>query len=187
MKKFLLFFIILFSFLLQGYEYKYNVEPLDATNNATKRNSNGIMYMEMGQYNAALEEFRIAILLSPNAPTSAAYYNNLGLLYEKMNRPQNAQECFEKAIQLNPVFVEYYKNLVSLYKKTGQESTMLNKYLNEISLNKKNSSPYFYVALIYAQNNQKELAIKYLKEYRKLEKLNILSYAAKQMIEELKQ
>ncbi|MCQ2958099.1 MAG: tetratricopeptide repeat protein, partial [Candidatus Gastranaerophilales bacterium] len=107
MKIRLLLLILCCGLFLQGYEYKYNVEPLDATTNAAKRNTLGIMYMEMGQYSAAMSEFKIAIMLSPNAPTSAAYYNNLGLLCEKLNMMTEAQESFEKAIKLNPVFLEY--------------------------------------------------------------------------------
>ncbi len=167
---------------MQGYEYKYNVPVLDATNNAAVRNDKGIMYMEMGQYAAAMSEFKIAISLSPNAPSSAAYYNNLGLLYVKLNQTTRAKECFEQAIKLNPVFLEYHKNLISIYAKSGQANNILNQALAQINADNKNSNAYFTAGLIYAQMGRKDDAKRYLKKYVTLEKTNVLSGAVKQMI-----
>ncbi len=178
--------LIVACFFLQGYEYKYNVPILDATNNAAGRNNKGIMFMEMGQYQAAMTEFQIAISLNPDSPASSAYYNNLGLAYMKLGFLKEAQQCFQKAIDLNPVFLEYHKNMVRLYGKTGQLQGLLDGYLKEVSADKNNSNAYFMAGLIYAQLGQREIAIKYLKRFAKLEKNQILSRGVYEYIEELK-
>jgi len=171
---------------LQGYKYEYKIEALDASKNANNHNAQGIMWMEMSQYAPALSEFQMAIALSPNTPASAAYYNNMGLIYVKVNNFTAAHACFEKAIELNPVFLEYYNKLVLMYKKSGRLDSELNKQLEKIKTDKNNSSAYFMAGLIYREKGNKSDAIKYLKEFITLEKDIILSRAAKQMIYEMK-
>ena len=180
-----LLLLLLCVVFLSGYKYKHNVPPIDGTNNATERNSRGIMYMEMGQYAAAMSEFQIAISLSPDAPTSSAYYNNLGLLMLKLNRANDAKDCFKKAIDRNPVFLEYYKNLITASGQAGSLNSDLNMYLSQIASDNNNSQAYFMAGLIYAEKGQKVLAVQYLKRFTKLEKVNFLSGAANNMIKEL--
>ena len=180
-----LFALFILTFFLQGYEYKYEVPKLDATNNAASRNSKGIMYMEMGHYNAAMTEFKVAISLNPNSPASAAYYNNLGLLYMKMNKLTEANECFEKAISLNPVFLEYYKNKIDLYDRAGIIDSYLSRYLKEIQQDDKNSNAYLMAGLICQQMGQKQNAVNYLKRYLSIEKNNVMARAIKQEIKDL--
>lgn len=178
--------LIILTFFLQGYEYKYEVPKLDATNNAASRNSKGIMYMEMGYYNAAMTEFKVAISLNPNSPASAAYYNNLGLLYIKINKLIEASECFDKAISLNPVFLEYYKNKVDVLDKSGVIDKFLSRYIKQINQDNKNSNAYLMAGLICAQMGQKANAINYLQQYVAIEKTNVMSRAVKQEIKDLK-
>lgn len=180
------FLLLICITLFTGYEYKYEVEPLDATKNAINRNTNGIMYMEMGYYHAAENEFKIAISLVPNSPSSAAYYNNLGLLYLKINQYTKAEQCFLDAIDINPVFLEYYKNLVFTFSKMNVLDKKLRFYLDQIDNAPKNSNAYLFVGLIYMQKGNKELAAKYLKEYLKLEKDIVLARAIKQLLYEMR-
>jgi len=177
--------IFVLSFFLQGYEYKYEVPKLDATNNAASRNNKGIMYMEMGHYNAAMTEFKVAISLNPNSPASAAYYNNLALLYIKMNKLSEANDCIEKAISLNPVFLEYYKSQVTLYDKSGTIDKYRTRYLKQIEQDENDSHAHLMTGLICAQMGQNENAVKYLKRYISLEKNNIMRQGVKREIKEL--
>ena len=177
--------IFVLAFFLQGYEYKYNAPTLDATNNAANRNNKGIMYMEMGHYNAAMTEFKVAISLNPNSPASAAYYNNLALLYTKMNKFEEANECIEKAISLNPVFLEYYKTQVAIYNKSDMLNKQIDKYLNQIEVDNNNSYAYLMLGLLYSEKSQTSNAIKYLKMYMAIEKNNIMRQGVKQEIKRL--
>ena len=182
-----LFLLVLLSFFfLQGYKYEYHVEPLNAAANAADRNNQGVSYMEMGHLNHAIAEFRLAIALSPNAPSSATYYNNLGIAYTKIGAISAAKPCFEKAIELNPVFLEYYNNLVNIYAQEGSISARLSEYQAKIVKDNMNSEAYFMLGLMYKKIGDKNNAVKCLKKYISIEKENILSRAAKQMIYELK-
>ncbi len=178
--------LICTCFFLQGYEYEYNVPKLNATNNAAARNNKGIMYMEMGQYGAAMTEFKIAVSLNPDSPASSAYYNNLGLVYMKFGQLKEAQECFERAIELNHVFLEYHKNLVRLYAQAGVLEKHLAKYEADIVSDKMNSKAYFMAGLISAEIGNKKEAVKYLKRFVKLERNQILARGVSQYIEEIK-
>ena len=184
-KYFYLFIICILCVFSQGYKYEYVIDPLDAARNAANRNNTAIMYMEMGHYQAAETEFKIAISLLPNSPNSAAYYNNLGLLYLKINNFIGAKDCFQKAIDINPVFLEYYKNLVATYAKEKSLDEFLELNLEKISQNSSNSEGYLYAGLIYAEQKNYTLGIQYLSEYIKLEKNRILSRGIKQLIYEL--
>lgn len=181
-----LILIIISCVFLQGYKYEYHVEPLNAAANAVERNNQGVAYMEMGHLNHAIAEFRLAIALSPNAPTSATFYNNLGIAYSKIGAYGAAQPCFEKAIKLNPVFLEYYNNLVNSYVNQGNINTKLAEYNSQVASNNMNSQALFMLGLIYKQTGDKSNAINCFRRYIQIEKENILSRAAKQMIYELK-
>lgn len=185
--KFRAVLLILISCLfLSGYKYEYHVEPLDATANAVERNNQGVAYMEFGHLNHAITEFRLAIALSPNSPSSATFYNNLGIAYSKIGAYGAAQPCFEKAIELNPVFIEYYNNLVTSYANDGSLASRLQTYKAQASANKMNSEALFMMGLIYRELGDKNNAIDCFRRYIQIEKENVLSRGAKQMIYELK-
>lgn len=183
-KSFLLIFIA--CFFLQGYTYEYYVEPLNAANNAADKNNQGVAYMEMGHLNHAISAFKLAIALSPDAPASAVYHNNLGIAYMKIGAYSAAKPCFERAIELNPVFLEYYNNLVKVFEKEGLLESKLNEYLTIVETDRLNSYAYFMAGLIYKQLGDKENAINSFKTYISIEKQNVMSRAAKQLIFELK-
>lgn len=178
--------IIVSCLFLSGYKYEYHVEPLNAAANAVERNNQGVAYMEMGHLNHAIAEFRLAIALSPNAPTSATFYNNLGIAYSKIGAYSAAQPCFEKAIELNPVFLEYYNNLVNSYANQGNINSKLAQYKSQTAANNMNSQALFMQGLIYKETGDKNNAINCFRRYIQIEKENVLSRGAKQMIYELK-
>ncbi|MDD3594252.1 MAG: tetratricopeptide repeat protein [Candidatus Gastranaerophilales bacterium] len=159
--------------------------PINAANNAALRNNKGIMYMEMGYYNAAVNEFKIAIALNPNSLASATYYNNLGNLYFKVQDYRNARDCYKQAIRLNPVFLTYYRNLIKLYDKQGTLKQELQTQLAKIQADNKNSDAILYAGLSYAQLGNKKEAVNYLKKYTELEKEQLLSNSVNLYIKEL--
>ncbi len=142
--------------------------------------------MEFGHLNHAIAEFKLAIALSPNSPSSVTFYNNLGLAYTKIGAYNAAQQCFEKAIELNPVFLEYYNNLINSYALDGSLQSRLRTYKSQASANRMNSEALFMMGLIYKEMGDKNNAINSFKRYIQIEKENVLSRAAKQMIYELK-
>ena len=169
-KSSLIIIFLTVALFLQGYSFEYKVEELDSARNAANRNNTAIMYMEMGHYQAAETEFKIAISLVPNSPSSAAYYNNLGLLYLKIKNYIGAEDCFTNAININPVFLEYYKNLVATYANQNILNEKLNSYLSLIEKDSQNSLAYLYAGLIYIELGDNTLATNYLTQYVNFEK-----------------
>jgi tetratricopeptide (TPR) repeat protein len=65
-------------------------------------------YHRNAQFSAAAESFRGAIKSNPNFVPA---YNNLGIVYEKMNKRPEAIKLFEKALSIDPNNAEVRRNL----------------------------------------------------------------------------
>lgn len=129
---------IIFILFFQQYTFatdkKYiGLMTIDPEKNAYVHNNFGLEYLNMGQYYAAIEEFKIAICLNPNTQATSIYMNNLGETYFKLQLYPQAQDCFEKALEKYPQNFKYYLNLVSTYQMRG----MLDTKLRHLRQNKK--------------------------------------------------
>ena len=102
--------------------------PLDPEKNAFVHNNYGIQYLNIGQYGAAIEEFKIAIGLNPDTQATALFLTNLGDTYMKLGNYTQAQDCYERAIDKSPLNFKYYQNLVLSYKAQGLLDSKLKYY-----------------------------------------------------------
>ena len=118
MKKFLTVFLLFTLIFCSGYKkpYKYVIE---AEKDAFYHNNVGLNYLKDRIYYAAIQEFKIAISLSPSTQASAIFYNNLGETYNFIGYPDMAKNCFEDALKLYGLNFKYYINLVKCYKDLG--------------------------------------------------------------------
>lgn len=126
----LIFIIILFlpmSVYSSGKNY-VGLMKIDPEKNAYVHNNFGLEYLNMGQYYAAIEEFKIAICLNPNTQATSIYFNNLGETYLKLQSYAQAQDCFERAIEKYPLNFRYYLNLVTSYQMQGLLDSKLRYY-----------------------------------------------------------
>ena len=135
MKKLLISSLICLSFITSGYK-KPDVYKIDATKNGYIHNNRGLMYMSERCYYAAIQEFKIAISLSPETQASAVYYNNLGECYMKIGYPDLAQDCFERAVKLYSLNFQYFLNLAECYEALGiTDKKLAHTYENDVPLN----------------------------------------------------
>lgn len=67
-----------------------------------------------GDYNKALSFYQKAIELNPDYVVA---YNDLGIIYEKLQLPNEAEKMYKKAIELDPQYAGAYTNLALLYEK----------------------------------------------------------------------
>ena len=102
--------------------YKYTI---DAGKDAFYHNNVGLNYLKDRIYYAAIQEFKIAIQLSPNTQATAIFKNNLGETYTFIGYPDMARVCFEDAIKLYGLNFKYYLNLAECYKSLGITSSKL--------------------------------------------------------------
>ena len=117
------------TFLTSGYRkpYKYTIQ---AEKDAYYHNNVGLNYLKDRIYYAAIQEFKIAISLSPSTQASAIFYNNLGETYNFIGYPDMAKKCFEDAIKLYGLNLKYYMNLVQSYIASGCAETKIQEYQN---------------------------------------------------------
>lgn len=134
MRKYFIISLILLSALTSGYR-KPEVPVIDAVKNANNHNNMGINYMSERVYYAAIQEFKIAISLNPESQATAVYYSNLGDCYMKIEHPELALDCYERALTLYNLNLNYYINLAKclianklLEKKLEQFSDFSNPY-----------------------------------------------------------
>ena len=135
-KKIIIFTIVLLFFqsITFATDKKYvGLSTIDPERNAYVHNNLGLGYLEIGQYYAAIQEFKIAISLNPDTQATAVYYNNLGETFLRMQSYAAAQDCFENAVKLSPLMFKYYLNLVTSYQMQGT----LNSKLKYLKANKK--------------------------------------------------
>ena len=101
--------------------HKYVIE---ADKDAFYHNNVGLNYLKDRIYYAAIQEFKIAISLSPSTQASAIFYNNLGETYNFIGYPEMALNSFEEAIKLYGLNLKYYMNLVENYIKLYNYKTL---------------------------------------------------------------
>lgn len=136
MKKLISVLLLLTIILCSGYRkpYKYTI---DAEKDAFLHNNIGLNYLKDRIYYAAIQEFKIAIQLSPNTQATAIFKNNLGETYVFIGYPDMARVCFEDAIKLYGLNFKYYINLVQCYKQLGIVKTKINEYKDSTNVYEK--------------------------------------------------
>ena len=126
-KKLLIIVLIFVTVLCSAYRkpYKYTIK---AEKDAFYHNNVGLNYLKDRIYYAAIQEFKIAISLSPSTQASAIFYNNLGETYNFIGYPDYALDCFEDAIKLYGLNLKYYMNIVQCYIKLGKAQFKIQEY-----------------------------------------------------------
>ncbi len=97
---------------LENYpEYKSYFNETLSSLSANMIDKGAISYQNE-DYERALELTKMGIeIYQPNALA----YTNLGMIYDKMNRPEKAIENWQKAIEKNPEYINPYKHLLVYY------------------------------------------------------------------------
>lgn len=183
MRKFIVF--LLFTSLITSGYVKPTVAgsyQIDATKNAVWHNSVGLRYLEEHCYYAAVQEFKISISLNPNTQASAVPYNNLGRTYMALGFAEQAQDCFERAIQLYGLNFEYYKNLAECYTMLGKAQQKINAYnASDNPLNK------IMVGLLYVMSGNKRAGIIILDSFCMSEPDLIITGGVREYLRDLSQ
>jgi len=77
----------------------------------------GAVYRDMGRYEEAAEQFRLAMEASPGYDLA---YSNLGSVLGRLGRFDEAEEVLRKALDLNPLLVVGHSNLGMIFVETGR-------------------------------------------------------------------
>lgn len=176
-----IFFLFAMTFFMSGYK-RPDVYKIDAEKNAFFHNNMGLRYVDEKNYNAAIQEYKIAISLNPNTQATAVYYNNLGEVYMRACFYKFAQDCFERAIKQYPLNFSYYQNLAKCFKAQGIIDAKINFYnkaappLNMVML-----------GLLYIEKGDREHGIIKLDEFCMQEPDLIITRGVRNYLKELMQ
>lgn len=173
--------IVLLIPLIQGATY-----VIDPVKNAVRHNERGLFFLSNGNYAGAIQEYEIAISLNPDTQASASFYNNLGLVYHRLEAYNTALEYFQKSVNLDPAFLMYYQNLINVYFAQKTSDKIEKHYEKLIEKDRYNSSAYLMAGLINKKSGNKAAAIMYLSEYARLEPDLNLTVQIKIMLRELR-
>lgn len=116
--------LLLATFIFSGYRRPY-AYTIQAEKNAYYHNNVGLNYLQDKYYYAAIQEFKIAISLSPSTQASAVFYNNLGDVYMIIGYPKYAEDCYLNALKLYGLNLQYYINLAKCYKAMNELESKL--------------------------------------------------------------
>lgn len=157
--------------------YKYVIR---AEKDAFYHNNLGINHLKDRVYYAAIQEFKIAISLSPSTQSSAIFYNNLGETYNFIGYPDMAKDCFENAIKLYGLNFKYYLNLAECYINMG----IANSKISEL-----NSSDNIYdkiqLGILYIKTGETRRGVNVLDEVCASEPDLMITPAIRQYIAEI--
>lgn len=179
MKKLLVVFLFFTLIFTSGYKkpYKYTI---NAEKDAFYHNNVGLNYLKDRIYYAAIQEFKIAIQLSPNTQATAIFKNNLGETYNFIGYPDMARVCFEDAIKLYGLNFKYYINLAECYKQLGVSKSKISELTDT-------KDPYekILLGLLYIQTGKIRKGVIILDELCMQEPDLLINSAIKQYLKEV--
>jgi len=114
----------------------------------------GDMYIEKGDYQKALDEFKTALTRFPSSKDAR---QRVGLTYAKLGNYYKAIDTFKDLIYIDPENFRAHNNLGGLYQKLGNIQDARVQYKNSIEINKSFTDAYLNLAKTYAiEGNLKE-------------------------------
>ena len=153
---------------------------INAEKDAYLHNNAGLNYIRERVYFAALEEFRIAISLSPNTQSTAIFKSNMGKTYMLMGYPDYARQPLEEAIKAYGLNLQYYMNLADCYEKLGIVKQKINEYQNSNSIYDK-----IMLGILYIRTGETTRGIVALDDFCYNEPDLLITPAIKQYIKEI--
>ncbi len=128
-------------------------------NSPQNHNNLGDLWARRGDWDRAIEEFKMAIVLNPRYGDA---YHNLANVYQQGGDWQQALENYQKAVEINPNIWQSHQNMAAIYFEMGEFEKAEESALKLLTINPE--LPYIYrnLGLIYLNLNQPEEAKKYL-------------------------
>lgn len=166
-------------FFCCGYKKPYKYTIL-AEKDAFYHNNVGLNYLKDRIYYAAIQEFKIAISLSPSTQASAIFYNNLGETYNFIGYPESAKGCFEDAVKLYGLNLKYYMNLVKCYKELNIANSKIKEYMESADVYDK-----IKLGLLYIETEQYRKGVNTLDEICVQEPDLLITPAIRQYIQQI--
>ncbi len=123
--------LVICSLVLFGCNWSYVKRDRDpeTARAADKLHTEGLMLFDQGKYRDALEVWFHEIILDPMRPRP---YNNIGITYRKLGKPDIAISYHKKAISVDPSFGHSYYSLGLIYYDKQDYKAALDMFLKAI-------------------------------------------------------
>jgi tetratricopeptide (TPR) repeat protein len=124
---------------------RYIVRPLDQ---AVFHNNQGVTFLNAGDAEKGLHEFKLAVELSPEFTEG---WNNLGLAYLYLNQYDQAKDAFLRSIKIDSKYPTPYNHLATLYYNQGNYQESIKWSKEAISKDKKFADAYYNMGIAYRE------------------------------------
>ena len=91
-------------------------------------------------------------------------HTNLGNLEQQLGRLKNAEKHYQKAIDIEPVFIPAYVNLADLYRLRGDEAKARGVLDKALAINPNADSAHYAKAMSFVRSGDKEAALVHLQK-----------------------
>ncbi len=116
---------------------------------------------QKGQFQSALSSLTELLELAPQV---AEAHNLMGIIHQRMNRPQLFEESLQKAIELRPDYVEARRNLALHWVRRGRLQQALQQFRKLLEIRPDSSDIHYRMGVIYAEQDQFKSAVDHLEE-----------------------
>lgn len=153
---------------------------IDAERNAYIHNNLGVNYMKEKCYYGAIQEFKIAISLSPNSQATSVFLKNIGDAYMEIGYPDYAKQPYEDAIKQYSLNLQYYQKLAKCYKALNLLSSKISEYSNT-----KNPLDKVMLGVLYVESGNLKRGAIILDNFAMAEPDLLITPAVKEYLKEL--
>jgi len=94
------------------------------------------------------------------APQSSACYTNMGRIFEKMGKREEAIEAFKKAIEVDPRRSNAYSNLAVIYGEMGRQEEAVGLFEKAVSLDPRDAKLWSNLGAAYSESGKYDDAIR---------------------------
>ena len=117
---------------------------------------------DMAKYQEGINYYNKALAVKPDF---AVAWNNMGVCFTFLDKPDEAIKCFKNAVEFNNFFIEAYNNLGDRLRLKGEFQEAEYNYKKALELNPESADAYCGLGFIYLQQKYFEKGWKYY-EYR---------------------
>lgn len=132
-----------------------------AHDRAQLHNNQGVVYLQRREFDRALQEFKIALELSPRY---ADAHQNMGVLYEQTGDLVRAEESYKKSIEADHKFAQPHSGLCSVYIRTKRYDDAVSQGKKALKKDATLADAAYCAGLAYFRKNDLEEAAKMLRD-----------------------
>lgn len=136
--------------------------PADVPESIASAIQEGEALFAAGQFPEALEKFKAA---TEKEPTVALAWNDLGLAHKKQEQREEAEQAYNKAIELNAQYPEALNNLGTLKLAAGDRLAAAMLFRKAIEADAKYADAHFNLALLMEEEGNWRSAVEEYKAY----------------------